>query len=138
MVDEKQKLIIREFKEVSSWEERYKKIMDIGKLLPPMDPKHQTEENKVRGCQSQLWMFAELDDEGKMVLFVDSDAMIVRGLAALFARVCTGEKPQDLIYADFYFIKEIGLDINLSQTRVGGLAAMIKQIKMYALAYTYK
>ena len=138
MIEQKQQEIIDEFTGISNWEERYKKIIAIGKEHNDIDDKYKTDENRVKGCQSIVWMFAELDQNGKFVLHADSDAMIVRGLVSLLVKLYTGATPQEVLKSEPHFIKDIGLNEHLSQTRTSGLAAMIKQIKMYALAYSMK
>jgi cysteine desulfuration protein SufE len=133
-----QKQIIEEFSQLQDWEEKYAKVISIGKSLPSILEKYKTDEYLVKGCQSQVWMFAELDENKKMRILADSDAMIVRGLVALLVRVCSGQAPRDLLSEEFNFIKEMGLSDHLSQSRTNGLYSMIKQIKFYALALSFK
>ena len=137
-ITKRQQAIIKEFSNLATWEDRYKKIIAIGKALTPIDPKYQTSENKVKGCQSQVWMFADLNDKGQMQIYADSDAMIVRGLVALLVRVYSLALPQDILQSPPVFIKELGFANNLSPSRANGLQAMVKQIMFYAMAYSNK
>lgn len=127
--------IINEFQNIVSWEDRYKKIIDTGKEWPAMAEAHKTEELKVKGCQSQVWIHASLDKEKRVVFQGDSDAMIVRGLVALLLRVYSQSSPQEILETDVFFIEEIGLKNHLSPSRTNGLFSMVKQIKYYAAAF---
>jgi cysteine desulfuration protein SufE len=133
-IAEKQAAITASFNAIEDWESRYRKIIQLGKAMPDMPEALKTESNKVKGCQSQVWLHAALDD-GRIVFQADSDAAIVRGLIGLLLEVYSGQPPAEILAADETFIDEIGLIEHLSQTRSNGLSAMIKQIKYYALAY---
>ncbi|TVR08022.1 MAG: SufE family protein [Planctomycetota bacterium] len=127
--------IVAEFEELESWEDRYKRIIQIGRELPSLPPEDQQDEHKVRGCSSTVWLLASLKD-GRVHYRADSDAVIVRGLVALLLRVYNGHSPQEILAAEPAFIEELGLNTHLSSNRANGLSAMVKQIKTYALAYT--
>ncbi len=134
-INEAQDEIIEEFSLFDDWEGKYEYIIDIGKKLPPLDEKHKTEENIIKGCQSRVWLQPEL--KGHRVVFEsDSDAVIVKGLAGLLIRVLSGHTPEEIAKADVYFIDRIGMAQHLAQTRANGLFSMLKQMKMYALAYS--
>jgi cysteine desulfuration protein SufE len=119
------------------WQEKYSYIVELGKELPKLPEEAYSDENKVRGCQSNVWMIADMQD-GKINFRADSDALIVKGLAALLLRVYTNHTPHEILNTDLNFMERIGLQAHLSPTRNNGLAAMIKQIKFYALAYKTK
>lgn len=138
MLEQRQQEIVREFAKISSWEERYKKLIAFGKEHPSIDEKYKTEENRVKGCQSVVWMFAELDPQGQLVIHADSDAFIVKGLVALLVKVYSLSPPAEVLETEPHFIKDIGLSEHLTPTRTNGMLAMIKQIKYYALAYSMK
>jgi cysteine desulfuration protein SufE len=132
-----QEEIIDEFALFEDWTERYKYIIELGRELPEMPESLKTEENKVRGCQSQVWLAAGLHD-GVITYQADSDAMIVKGLAALILRVYSGHTPEEILATEPTFIEQIGMSEHLSMTRSNGLRAMVKQIKLYALAFQAK
>lgn len=132
-IAEKQNEIIREFEGIRDWRQRYRHIIELGRALEDMPEELKTEKFKVRGCQSQVWLYPELK-EGVVVYQADSDAAIVRGLVALVLRVFSGHTPDEILAAPADFVDKIGLSEHLSQTRSNGLAAMLKQVKMYALA----
>lgn len=132
---EKQVAIVREFAAFTDWEDRYKHLIKIGRELPALSEGDRTDEAKVRGCSSNVWLHAELDADGRLHLRADSDAMIVRGLVALLLRVYSDEAPADVLATEPMFIEELELTQHLTQTRANGLASMIKQIKTYALAF---
>ncbi len=136
-VDEKQQEIIDEFALFDDWMDKYNYLIELSKDLPEMDPKEKTEENLIEGCQSKVWLNAEMDGD-KLVFTADSDAIITKGLVALLLRVLSGRKPEEIKNANLYFIDEIGLKENLSPTRSNGLVAMINKIKAYAMAYEVK
>lgn len=136
-VSEKQYEIIEEFKGLQSWESKYKHIIELGKKLPPMDEADKTEDLKVKGCQSQVWLKAELNEDQTLCFQADSDALIVKGLIALLLRVFSEQKPSDIMQANVKFIETIGLASHLSASRTNGLQSMIKQIKYYASAFDY-
>jgi cysteine desulfuration protein SufE len=134
---EKQDRIIRQFELLGDWPERYKYIIKQGKKLPPFDEEKKTEDNLVRGCQSQVWLDTELDND-RIIFKADSDAAITKGLVALLVNFYSGETPDDILTTDPVFIKEIGMQDHLSPTRSNGLASMVKQMKIYAMAYKSK
>ena len=131
---DRQKTVVREFQDLSSWEDRYKKLIEIGKALPEMPPAKKLEDYKVKGCQSQVWIHAQLKDE-KIVFEADSDALLVRGLVALLLRIYSDASPADILNTPPDFVKEIGLESKLSPSRANGLLSMIKQMKYYAMAF---
>jgi cysteine desulfuration protein SufE len=132
-----QQKIIDEFSQLATWDEKYKKIIDYGKKLAPLPEEHRTEKNQVKGCQSQVWLHAELTLDGKVLLVADSDALIVKGLVALLLHVYSGQTPQEILSSPPEFLRTLGFDQNLSPSRSNGLHAMIKQIKNYALVFDY-
>ena len=129
---ERSKNIIDEFEKFSSWEEKYSHLIKIGKDCH-IDSKYQTDQYKVKGCQSSVWMFAEMKD-GRVYYQGDSDAAIVKGLVALTLRVYSGSTPEEVMQSQPDFLERLGLNTHLSQTRASGLASMIKQIKLFAFA----
>ena len=116
------------------WEERYQYMIDLGKTLPLIDEQFKTEDNTIKGCQSKVWVNADLINE-KIVFTADSDAIITKGIIAILIRVFSNQSPKDIIEANTDFIDDIGLKEHLSPTRANGLVSMIKQLKMYAIAY---
>jgi cysteine desulfuration protein SufE len=128
-----QRDIVDDFSLLEEWEDKYRMIIDLGRELPAMTEAHKTEENKVRGCQSQVWLWCEQRD-GKLFFEGDSDASIVKGLVSLVLRVYSGQSPQDILAEPLTFIDEIGLGSHLSPTRSNGLASMVKQVRNYAVA----
>jgi cysteine desulfuration protein SufE len=130
----RQQAVIDEFSAIADWEERYRRIIEYGRELAPMDEQNRTDKNKVKGCQSTVWMHAALD-KGRMKLQGDSDAMIVRGLIALLFKVYDGASPAEAVTTPPSFIEATGLGTHLSQTRANGLAAMVKQIKLYGAVF---
>ncbi|AJA68375.1 SufE family protein [Myroides odoratimimus] len=136
-IKEIQEEIIDDFSMFDDWMQRYEYIIELGKTLPLIDPQYQVEENLIKGCQSQVWLYAELQD-GKVVFTANSDAILTKGIIAILIRVFSGQRTEDILNADMSFIDEIGLKEHLSPTRANGLVSMIKQIKMYALAYQAK
>ena len=132
-IKEIQEEIIGEFSMFDDWMDRYQYIIDLGKSLPIIDSKFKLDENLIKGCQSKVWLYSEL--ENNMIKYTaDSDAILTKGIAALLIRVYSGQKPSDILTAETRFIDEIGLKEHLSPTRANGLVSMIKQIKMYAIA----
>lgn len=123
--------VIEEFSVFDDWMSKYEYLIELGKNLPLIKPEYKTEEFKVKGCQSQVWLSAELKD-GKLHFTADSDAVISKGIISLMIRVLSGHRPEDILEADLNFINEIGLTQNLSPNRANGLSAMIKYIKKYA------
>lgn len=136
-INDIQDQIIEEFIMFDDWMDRYQQLIDLGNDLSPIDEKKRTEQHLIKGCQSKVWVDAELVD-GRLHFTADSDAIITKGIVALLIRVLNNQAPQDVIDADLYFIDKIGLKENLSPTRSNGLLAMIKQMKLYALAYQAK
>jgi cysteine desulfuration protein SufE len=133
-IDEIQQDIIAEFSVYEDWMDKYAYLIEMGNNLAPMDQQYKTDQNLIRGCQSQVWLNAELN-EGTLFFQGESDALIVKGLVALLLRVVNGQPIKEIMDADFYFIDQIGLKEHLSPTRSNGLLSMVKQIKLYAVAY---
>ena len=133
-INEIQDEIIEEFSGFDDWMDKYQLLIDLGNEQEPLDDKYKTEQNLIDGCQSRVWLQADLVD-GKIHFSAESDALIVKGIVALLIRALSDHTPQEILDADLYFIEEIGLKEHLSPTRSNGLLAMVKQIKMYALAY---
>ena len=133
-INELQDEVIEEFSELTDWMDKYQMLIDLGNELEVLDDKYKTEQNLIDGCQSRVWVQCDYV-VGKLELTADSDALIVKGIIALLLRVLSGHTPQEILDADLYFIDEIGLKDHLSPTRSNGLLAMIKQIRMYALAF---
>ncbi len=129
--------IIEEFSLFDDWMDKYNYIIEVGKNLDNLDEKYKQEKYLIKGCQSQVWVYPENKD-GRLYFKADSDALITKGIVGLLIRVLSGQKPQDIVDADLSFIDEIGLKEHLSQTRSNGLLNMIKQMKLYALAYKTK
>ena len=136
-IDETQQEIIDEFTDIEDWMDRYAYIIDLGNALPAIDEKYRTPEHIIEGCQSRVWLNAELED-GKIIFTADSDAIIVKGIISLLIKVLSGHTPDGILASDLHFIQAIGLAEHLSPTRSNGLAAMVKQLRMYALAYKAK
>lgn len=132
---ERQKQLVDEFSQLSSWENRYKRLIAIGKELPELPEEKRLEDYKVKGCQSQVWLLAHLDENKKIQFVADSDAMIVRGLVALLLRVYSDATPDEILSTPPDFVKEMGFEANLSPSRANGLFSMIKQIMYYATAF---
>ena len=126
--------IIDEFSMFDDWMQRYEYMIELGKSLPLINDQYKTEDNLIKGCQSKVWVHAEMKDD-KVIFTADSDAIITKGIIAILIRVFSNQHPKDIINADTNFIDEIGLKEHLSPTRANGLVSMIKQIKMYAVAY---
>ncbi|MCC8119390.1 MAG: SufE family protein [Bacteroidales bacterium] len=133
-IDEKQQEIIDEFADIDDWMDRYGYIIDLGNALPPIDEEHKKPENLIEGCQSRVWLNAECKD-GKVHYTADSDAIIVKGIISLLISVLNDHTPDEILNADLHFIKDIGLAEHLSPTRSNGLLAMVKQMKLDALAF---
>jgi cysteine desulfuration protein SufE len=136
-IEEIEKEIVEEFSLFENWDDKYEYIIDIGKKLEPLEDKFKTDDNKVRGCQSTVWLTADYKDE-RIYYKAESDAIIVKGLISMLIRVLSGQKPGDIISAKLDFIKDIGMMSHLAQTRSNGLLSMVKQMKNYALAYKLK
>ena len=129
--------IIEEFQDLDDWMDRYQLPIDMGSEQEPLDEKYKTEQNLIDGCQSRVWLQAEFV-EGRVRFMAESDALIVKGIVALLIRVLDNQTPEDILSADLYFIERIGLSEHLSPTRSNGLLAMLRQMKMYALAFQAK
>jgi cysteine desulfuration protein SufE len=136
-ISEVQDNIIEEFSLFDDWMDKYNLLIDIGKELPVIDPKYKVKDFLIEGCQSKVWLYPEFD--GKLITFTaDSDAIITRGIVALLIKVLSNRSPQEIISTDLYFIDKIGLRQNLSPTRSNGLLSMVRQMKLYAMAYNSK
>lgn len=133
-IQEIQTEIIDEFSMFDDWMQRYEYMIELGKSLPLIDEQYKIDENLIKGCQSQVWVHAEMQD-GKVVFTADSDAIITKGIIAIMVRALSGQKPEAIVEADMGFVDEIGLKEHLSPTRANGLVSMIKQLKLYAVAY---
>lgn len=136
-INELQDEVIEDFSELSDWMDKYQMLIDLGNELEPLDERYKTQSNLIDGCQSRVWLQCD-EQEGKLYFTADSDALIVKGIIALLIRVVSGHTPQEIMDAELYFIDRIGLHEHLSPTRANGLLAMVKQMKMYALAFQAK
>lgn len=136
-INQIQDSIVEEFSVFDNWMDRYQQLIEYGKDLPPIDERKRTEQYLIQGCQSKVWLDADLR-EGKIYFTADSDAIITKGIVALLIKVMSGRTPDEILNADLYFIDKIGLKENLSPTRSNGLVAMVKQMRMYALAFKSK
>lgn len=134
---EKENQIVEEFSMFDDWMDKYNYLIDMGKSLPLIDEKHKTENNLISGCQSRVWLHAYMQD-GKVFFTADSDAVITKGIIYVLIRALSGETPGDIMNADLKFLDDIGLKEHLSPTRSNGLVSMIKQIKLYAMAFKAK
>lgn len=137
-INEIQDQIIDEFTELDDWMDRYQLLIDLGQEQEPLPEQYKNEQNLIDGCQSRVWLQADMQPDGTILFRAESDALIVKGIVALLIRVLSGQKPADILSADLYFIKEIGLQEHLSPTRSNGLLAMLRQMRMYALAFQSK
>jgi cysteine desulfuration protein SufE len=137
-INQVQDEIIEDFAQFDDWMDKYALLIDLGNGLESIDDQYKIPQNIIEGCQSRVWLTAELDEEGKIVYKAESDAILVKGIVALLLRVFSGRTPDEILNADLYFVEKIGLREHLSPTRSNGLLAMIKQIKLYALAYKSK
>jgi cysteine desulfuration protein SufE len=129
--------IVEEFGLFENWEDKYEYLIDMGKKLPALPEKDKKDENRIRGCQSTVWMASELK-EGRVLYKADSDAMIVKGLISMLIRVLSGQRPDDIMKAELGFIDRIGMSTHLAQTRSNGLRSMVKQMKLDAMAWAAK
>ena len=136
-INEQQDEIISEFSDFDDWMDRYQMLIDMGNDQQSLDEKYKTEENLIDGCQSRVWLQCDVK-VGKLVFIAESDALIVKGIVTLLIRVLSGHTPDEILNAVLYFIEKIGLKEHLSPTRSNGLLAMVKQMRMYALAYKTK
>lgn len=133
-IQEIQDKIVEEFSWLEEWDEKYAYIIELGNKLSPLDEKHKVEANIIKGCQSQVWLHSSLQDD-KVIYEADSDGKITKGLVSLLVQVLSGHSPQDIVDTDLNFIDRIGMKQHLSPTRSNGLASMVKQMKLHALAY---
>jgi len=133
-LNETQKNIVEEFSVFDDWLDKYNFLIELGNELPEIDPAYKTNEYLINGCQSKVWLHADLAD-GKMVFSADSDAIIVKGIVALLVKVLNERTPDEIVENELFFIDEIGLSQNLSPTRSNGLLAMVKKMRLYAIAY---
>lgn len=136
-INEQQDELISDFSVMDNWMDKYEYIIQLGKDLPLIDEQYKTDDHLIKGCQSRVWLHTELKD-GKLYFTGDSDAVITKGLISLMITVLSGQTPKDIASADLYFIDEVGLRSHLSPTRSNGLLSMLKQMKMYAIAYMAK
>ncbi|MCD7849477.1 MAG: SufE family protein [Parabacteroides sp.] len=136
-INELQDQVIEEFSDFDDWMDKYALLIDLGNSLPPLEEKYKTESNLIEGCQSRVWLQADYVD-GKILFKGESDAVIVKGIVSLLINIISGHTPQEILDADLYFIEKIGLKEHLSPTRSNGLVAMVKQMRMYALAFRTK
>ena len=136
-INELQDNVIEEFSAFDDWMDKYALLIDLGNSLPPLEEKYKTESNLIEGCQSRVWLQADYED-GKIIFKGESDAVIVKGIVSLLINTISGHTPQEILDTDLYFIEKIGLKEHLSPTRSNGLVAMIKQMRMYALALRTK
>ena len=136
-INEAQDQVIEEFSDFDDWMDKYQLLIDLGNEQQPLDEKYKTEQNRIEGCQSRVWLQAD-EIDGKLVFQAESDALIVKGIIALLIKVVSGHTPDEILNSDLYFIEKIGLKEHLSPTRSNGLLAMVKQMRMYALAFKAK
>ena len=136
-INEMQDEVIAEFSDFDDWMDRYQLLIDLGNEQQPLDEKYKTDQNLIEGCQSRVWLQAD-EKDGKVIFQAESDALIVKGIIALLIKVLSGHTPDEILGADLYFIDRIGLKEHLSPTRSNGLLSMVKQMRMYALAYKAK
>ena len=134
-IEERQQELAAEFADIDDWMDRYAYIIDLGNALPEISESKKTPQNLIEGCQSRVWLDAEIDGDGLVHFAADSDAIIVKGIISLLISVLNGHTPDEIIDADLHFINDIGLGEHLSPTRSNGLLAMVKQMKMYAMAF---
>jgi cysteine desulfuration protein SufE len=137
-ITERQHEIIEEFALFDDWMQKYEHIIELGRDLPLINERFKNDDHLIRGCQSRVWLHADTDNDGRVVFTADSDAIITKGMIALMVRVLSGSRPDEIASADLFFVKEIGLYEHLSPTRSNGLASMIKQMKLYGLAFQSK
>ena len=138
-INEIQDQIIDDFSAFDDWMDKYQMIIEMGNSLEPLDEKYKTPQNLIEGCQSRVWLQADFDEQTNLIHFTgDSDAVIVKGLVSLVIQVLSDHTPDEILNADLYFIEQIGLKENLSPTRSNGFLSMIKQMRIYALAFMAK
>ena len=136
-INELQDEIIEEFSDFDDWMDKYQLLIDLGNEQEELNPQYKTDQNLIEGCQSRVWLQADMVD-GKIIFQAESDALIVKGIVTLLIKVISGHTPDEILNADLYFIEKIGLKEHLSPTRSNGLLAMVKQMRMYALAFKAK
>lgn len=136
-INELQDEVIEEFADFDDWMDKYQLLIDIGNEQQPLPAEYKTDENLIDGCQSRVWLHADMED-GKLVFQAESDALIVKGIVGLLVKVVSGHTPNEILDADLYFIERVGLKEHLSPTRSNGLASMVKKIRIFALAYKTK
>ena len=136
-INELQDEVIEEFSDFEDWMDKYQLLTDLGNEQEPLNPEYKTDQNLIEGCQSRVWLQADMED-GKIIFQAESDALIVKGIIALLIKVVSGHTPDEILESDLYFIEKIGLKEHLSPTRSNGLLAMVKQMRMYALAFKAK
>ena len=137
-IKDKQEEIIEEFSAFDDWMDRYQLLIDLGSEQPPLADEYKTDSNLIEGCQSRVWLQADLMPDGTVRFLAESDALIVKGIVSLLVKVYSGHTPDDILANEPYFVEAIGLKEHLSPTRSNGLVAMIKQMRMYALAFKAK
>ena len=137
-IDSRQNQIIEEFEMFPDWMEKYEHIIELGKELNLIDESNKIDDNLIKGCQSRVWLSAEMSPEGNVVFKADSDAIITKGLVALMIRVLSDATPKEIAESNLHFLEEIGLNAHLSPTRSNGLLSMVKQMKMYGLAFSVR
>lgn len=137
-IEERQQEVIEEFEGFDDWMDKYQLLIDLGAEQRPLPAEYKTENNLIDGCQSRVWLQADLTPEGKIHFQAESDALIVKGIVTLLIRVLDNQSPDDILEADLHFIEDIGLKEHLSPTRSNGLLAMMKQMKLYAMAFKAK
>lgn len=137
-IEELQGEVVAEFADYDDWMDRYQLLIDMGSEQEPLPDDLKTEANLINGCQSRVWLVAELTPEGKLVFRAESDALIVKGIVTLLIRVLSGHTPEEILNANLHFIQDIGLSEHLSPTRSNGLLAMVKQMRLFALGYKAK
>lgn len=135
IIEQRQQEIIDEFADIDDWMDRYGYIIELGNSMPAISNELKTAENLIEGCQSRAWLDAKITDDGKVIFSADSDAIIVKGIISLLIKVLSDSTPKEIIDADLHFIKDIGLTDHLSPTRSNGLLAVLRRMKMYALAF---
>ncbi|MCH5311037.1 MAG: SufE family protein [Prevotella sp.] len=138
-INEIQDEVIEEFSDFTDWMDKYQYLIDLGNEQAPLDEKYKNESNLIDGCQSRVWLQADYDKDTRLITFsAESDALIVKGIVALLIRILSGHTPEEILESELYFIEQIGLKEHLSPTRSNGLLAMVKQMRMYALAFKMK
>ena len=137
-INELQDEVIEEFSDFDDWMDKYQLLIDLGNEQEPLAPQYKTEQNLIDGCQSRVWLQADLTDDGKIIFQAESDALIVKGIITLLIKVVSGHTPDEILDSELYFIEKIGLKEHLSPTRSNGLLAMVKQMRMCALAFKAK